>query len=603
MTRATDAEGVLTTSVTAANAAITAETGRAEGAETALGASIASTATTTLNTAEAFSANASNLSSGTVGQAFLPSDVVYNNQANAYTAGSKQTLGASTTTAASLNVPNTGDAPSTPNMGDVWLTGADAHLQFQDKSNTAQSLAFLSDVNASNASVATETARAEGAETTLTSNLSTETSRATTAEGTLTTNLTAETTRATGAETTLTNNLSSEVTRATDAEAVLTSSVTAANAAITAETGRAEGAEAEHWVSIASTATTTLNTAEAFSANASNLSSGTVAQTLLPTMWCTTTRPTVYAGSKQTLGASATTAASLNVPNTGDAPSTPNMGDVWLTAPMPPAVPGQEQHRAVAGVPERRERFECIGGDGRRRGPKAAESDADQQPVRRSDACAKGPTGTRPTNLNGEISRATGAETTLTNNLSSEVTRATGAETALGTSVTAANGAIAAETTRATTAEAALGTSVSTETSRAEGVEALKAKLDGGNAFTGGSQVLAPSTTTYSSMNVPVNGAAPSTPNMGDVWLTGADAHLQFQDKSNTAQSLAFLSDVNASMHRWRRRRRGPKAAETTLTSNLTAPSDACGRGRGHPTTNLTAETTRATGAETTLTN
>ncbi len=56
-------------------------------------------------------------------------------------------------------------------MGDVWLTGADAHLQFQDKSNTAQSLAFLSDVNASNASVATETARAEAAETTLTSNL------------------------------------------------------------------------------------------------------------------------------------------------------------------------------------------------------------------------------------------------------------------------------------------------------------------------------------------------------------------------------------------------------------------------------------------------
>ena len=119
--------------------------------------------------------------------------MVYNNQANAYTAGSKQTLGASATTAASLNVPNTGDAPSTPNMGDVWLTGADAHLQFQDKSNTAQSLAFLSDVNASNASVATEAARAEAAETTLTNNLSGEVTRAEGAEGTLTTNLTAET--------------------------------------------------------------------------------------------------------------------------------------------------------------------------------------------------------------------------------------------------------------------------------------------------------------------------------------------------------------------------------------------------------------------------
>ncbi len=174
VTRATNAETTLGTNVTAANAAITAETSRAEGAEITLGNSITSTATTTLNTAEAFSANASNISSGTIGQAFLPSDVVYNNQANAYTAGSKQTLGASATTAASLNVPNTGDAPSTPNMGDVWLTGADAHLQFQDKSNTAQSLAFLSDVNASNASVATEAARAEAAETTLTNNLTAE---------------------------------------------------------------------------------------------------------------------------------------------------------------------------------------------------------------------------------------------------------------------------------------------------------------------------------------------------------------------------------------------------------------------------------------------
>ncbi len=94
----------------------------------------------------AFSANAGNISSGTIGQAFLPSDVVYNNQANAYTAGSKQTLGASTTTAASLNLP-VGVTPTSPVpvAGDIWLDSNDAHIQF-DASSGSQKLAFLSDV-------------------------------------------------------------------------------------------------------------------------------------------------------------------------------------------------------------------------------------------------------------------------------------------------------------------------------------------------------------------------------------------------------------------------------------------------------------------------
>ena len=112
----------------------------------------------------AFSANASNITSGTIGQAFLPADVVYNNQANTYTLG-KQTLAASTTLTASMNVP-AGAAPTgTPTAGDLYaITGADSHLQFVDQTNNVQELAFMSDVTAANASVATETARALAAE-------------------------------------------------------------------------------------------------------------------------------------------------------------------------------------------------------------------------------------------------------------------------------------------------------------------------------------------------------------------------------------------------------------------------------------------------------
>jgi len=74
------------------------------------------------------------------------SSLVFNTQANTFTGG-KQTLPASTSGYAPLNFPNTGLAPTSPAMGDLWLTTANSHLFFQDKTNTAQRLAFLSDVN------------------------------------------------------------------------------------------------------------------------------------------------------------------------------------------------------------------------------------------------------------------------------------------------------------------------------------------------------------------------------------------------------------------------------------------------------------------------
>jgi uncharacterized repeat protein (TIGR03803 family) len=66
------------------------------------------------------------------------------------------------------------------------------------------------------------------------------------------------------------------------------------------------------------------------------------------------------------------------------------------------------------------------------------------------------------------------------------------------------------------------------------------------NSFAGGKQTLAPSAAGYASLNLPGTGAAPSTPAMGDLWLTNADTHPKFRDSTNTTQSVAFLSDISS---------------------------------------------------------
>ena len=122
-----------------------------------------------------------------------------------------------------------GAAPSAKVAGDLFaISGTDSHLQFVDQNSNVQELAFLSDVTASNNSVAAEAARAQAAEAALGTEITTETGRATTAETNLATSISTETARA----------------------------MTAEAAAVT--------------------------TAEAFSANASNISTGTIGQAFLP---------------------------------------------------------------------------------------------------------------------------------------------------------------------------------------------------------------------------------------------------------------------------------------------------------------------------------
>jgi adhesin YadB/C len=108
--------------------------------------------------------------------------------------------------------------------------------------------------------------------------------------------------------------------------------------------------------------------------------------------------------------------------------------------------------------------------------------------------------------------------------------------------------AVLAESVTRAAGDAATLTSANTytdaEKTRAMAAEALKANLAGGNTFTGGSQVLAPSAGAYASLNVPNSTTAPTTPGVGDIWLVNLDPHLHFRDMNNATQMLAFFSDI-----------------------------------------------------------
>src|SRR5207248_522954 len=151
---------------------------------------------------------------------------------NMFTGGA-QKLAPSATGYASLNVPDTGAVPSSPNLGDIWLLNNDTHLQFRDKTSTTQSLAFFSDITSANSSLLSASnnwtgtnsfsnpisGSVTGTASTITgsvgenqvtglttdlNNLNTaiagETTRAVTAEGNLSSAITTETARATTAE-------------------------------------------------------------------------------------------------------------------------------------------------------------------------------------------------------------------------------------------------------------------------------------------------------------------------------------------------------------------------------------------------------------------
>ena len=291
-------------------------------------------------------------------------------------------------------------------------------------------------------------------------------------------------------------------------------------------------------------------------------------------------REHLFTAGSQKLAASTATYSSMNVP-AGAAPATPVAGDLFLLT-------GPDSHLQFVDTTSTTQELAFL-----------SDVTASNTSVAAETARATAAEG-------AEVTRATAAEGVLTGNLAAEVTRATGAEGALGASLTS-------EISRATGAEATLTTNLAGEVTRATAEEALKANLANGNTFTAGSQKLAASTATYSSMNVPA-GVAPATPVAGDLYIiTGGDNHLQFMDPSATPQELAFMSDVttsNASVTAETARATAAEGAEVTrataaegvLTGNLAAEVTRATGAEGALGASLTSEISRATGAEATLT-
>ena len=563
-TRATNAEGAEFTRATGAESALSTSIGnevtRATGAESVLSASIGvETAAriagdaSTLSAAEAFSGNASNITSGTVGQAYLPGNVVYNDQVNTYTAGSKQVFGASNASAASMNVP-AGAAPTTAVVGDLYtVTGPDSHLQFMDQTSTVQELAFVSDITAANATeaaaIAAETARAQGAETNLSGLIAAETTRATNAEG-------AEFTRATGAESALSTSIGNEVTRATGAESVLSASIGVETAA-----------------RIAGDAST-LSAAEAFSGNASNITSGTVGQAYLPGNVVYNDQANTYTAGKQTLAASTNAAASMNVP-AGAAPTTAVVGDLYT-------VTGPDSHLQFMDQTSTVQELAFVSDI-------TAANATEAAAIAAETARAQG----AETNLSGLIAAETAARIagdaatlssangyTDTSVATEAAARTAGDAAALSSANSYTDSSVATEslariagdaatlssangfTTTSVAAEAVLRAAGDASTlSAAEAFSANASNITSGtvgqaflpsnvvynnqaNTYTAGKQTLAASTNAAASMNVPA-GAAPTTAVAGDLYtVTGGDSHIRFVDQANALQSIAFLSDI-----------------------------------------------------------
>ncbi len=492
-------------SADAAGAAATAQTTAETFATTAANGAV--------TTAETYSSNANNLTTGKVLQSLLPSGVVYNNQANTYTAGT-QTLAASSATGASLNVPSTGTAPTTPNPGDLWFATGATHPSFADNAGTARKLAYLNDISAANLSGTIAIANGGTAATTASAALS---------------NLG-------GVPTTTTVNghaLSSNITlTATDVSA------DAAGAAATAQTN------AELFATGAANGAVT--TAETYSSIASNLTSGTVAQTLLPGDVVYNNQANTYGvGDKQTFVSNDATAgaagvAGLNIAAAASSPQTVGAGDIWLTA-LDPHLQMQDSGNNAQKI--------------------AFLSDISAANVSGTVAIVNG--GTGATTASAALSNLGGVPATTTVNgqaLSGNVT--------LGASDVGADVAGAAATAQ-TNAELFATGAANGAVTTAETYSSIASNLTSGTV----AQTLLPGDVVYNNqantygvgdkqtfvsndatagaagvagVNIAAAASSPQTVGAGDIWLTALDPHLQMQDSGNNAQKIAFLSDISA---------------------------------------------------------
>ena len=293
-----------------------------------------------------------------------------------------------------------------------------------------------------------------------------------------------------------------------------------------------------------------------------------------------------FTAGKQTLAASDTGFASLNVPAGTNAPGSLIVGDLYLNSGDP-----HLQFQASSGTQSLAFMSDVTAANG----AVAAETAR----ATAAEAALSTDISNETTRAEGaesaENTRALAAESNLSGLITAETTRAEGVESGLGASITA-------EISRATSAESTLSGLITAETGRAEAAEATKANIDGGNIFTNGKQTLAVSTTGAASLNVPA-GAAPTTPVIGDVFaISGPDSHLQFIDQLNAVQEIAFMSDVTAANGAVAAETARATAAEAALSTDISNETSRATTAESNLSGLITAETTRAEGAESTLT-
>ncbi len=462
---------------------------------------------------------------------------------------------------------------------------------YVDASTTAGSTALTTENNRATAAenviatnLATEVTRAKGAEGTLTTGLAAEATRATTAENANATAITSEISRATAAELTKENaaNKSTDGTFALNSDvkfptekAVKTyvdASASAGSSALTSEINRATAAEG--------ILTTNLNTEAA-----TRLANDNILTTNLATE--ATTRGTAVTTLTANLNGEATTRASADVVLTNDLAAEvtrATTAEGSLTTNL-----STESTRAtnaegtlttnLATEVTNRINADLLKED---KGNKSVSvttdgaSDTKYPSVKSVKDYVDASTTSATTDLNAEITRATGAETSIAGNLATETTRATAAEgvnaaailtekgraqTAEGTLTTNLNGEattrsaadvvltddLASEVSRATTAEGTLTTNLSAESTRATNAEGVL------------------------------------TTNLATEVTNRTNADLLKEDKSN--KSVSVTTD----------------GASDTKYPSVKSVKDYVDASTTSATTDLNAEITRATGAETTI--
>lgn len=260
-------------------------------------------------------------------------------------------------------------------------------------------------------------------------------------------------------------------------------------------------------------------------------------------------------GGKSSFAGATNAFASLNIPNGSALPASAVAGDLWLLA-------GDThlQFRDNAGTPLTHSLAFTDDPVSNSQVSGTYSGQVDFSNVSNAFSGTFTGNGSALTNLSGGSITAGSVPNTALANPSVTINAGTGlmggGMAPLGGMVTLANAGVlqvtAADTTITSTGgqtpAIAVGTitngNLTDNTINAAKIANTAAVLSGGNLFTGGTQKLAASTTNFSSLNFP-NGSAPASGNVaiGDLWLTSGDAHLQFQDKTNAQQSLAFLSD------------------------------------------------------------